>query len=308
MEVQVPQIRVRLATTTCAALAINVLAAVVPAATSSDRVAAPQQRDTVFVAVSDDRGRPVAGLAASDFRISIDDRTQEVLSVAPATEPASVVLLTDRLGLTTSYSPVDLQRALTSFVTRLRRDAPGSHFALTTFDGPVVRVLNFTSLPAELSRQIGRLTTIAEDAALLDALTDACRQMMKAPTARRAIFLLYAGYRPDTSTATPELAGLMLQASGASVWAVEARIPGAPTASQPNRDLVVDRGTGITGGRRSDVASAVGAETMATQIAALIGSQYQVTYGPGGGTADSRRHVVVTRPDLRVYAPAWLRR
>ena len=267
-----------------------------------------QNRDVVYVAVADNRGRPVSGLTASDFDISIDEKRQEILSVAPATEPVSVVLLTDRLGLVNNYSHIDLQRALSSFVSRVRSAVPGSRFGLTTFDGPVVRLLTFDAAPAELDRQLGRLTTLATDAALLDALTEACKQMGKAPTERRIILLVYAGYRSDTSVAQPELIGAMLQASGASLWAIEARIPGESISRQVNRDLVVDRGTAITGGRLDSAASAVGVNTMASQIAALVGSQYAVTYGPGGGTRASQRKVVVKRPELKVYAPAWLPR
>jgi hypothetical protein len=268
----------------------------------------PQRRDVVYVAVADDRGRPVRDLTAADFAITLDGASQEVLAVGPATEPVSTIILTDRLGLSDAYSHIGVQRALSSFVARIRKAAPGSRFALTTFDGPVVRLLGFSAPPAELDRQIGRLTTLAGDAALLDGLTDACRLMNEAPTSRRVVLLVYAGYRPETSTAQPELVGAMLQASGASLWAIEAQIPGAPSGHQVNRELVVDQGTGITGGRRDTVSSAVGVDTMATQIATLIGAHYEVTYGPGGGTVNSQRKVVVKRPGLKVYAPAWIRR
>jgi hypothetical protein len=265
----------------------------------------PQSRDHVYVAVADRRGRPVKNLSAADFAIEIDDRPQEILSVAPATEPLSIVLLTDRLGLQT-YTHVDVHGALSSFVGGIRTAVPQSRFALTTFDGPVVRLASFGAPPAELDRLLGRLTTLAEGAALLDALTDACTLIGTAPTRRRVILLVFAAYRPDISTATPELVGAMLQASGASLWTIEARVSGENAFGQVNRELVVDRGTGITGGRRDIVASAVGVERMAREMASLIASQYQVTYGPGNGSASSQRKVMVQRPDVRVYAPAWL--
>ena len=52
----------------------------------------------VYVSVADNKGKPVSGLTVADFKIAIDDREQEVLSVAPATEPVDVVIITDRLG------------------------------------------------------------------------------------------------------------------------------------------------------------------------------------------------------------------
>lgn len=292
----------------CISCALLIAAALAVAPSTRAREDQSQRGDVVYVAVADDRNRPVRDLTAADFDITVDATRQEVLSAVPATEPVSAVLLTDRLGLTDLYTHIGVQRALSSFVSRIRSAVPGSRFALTTFDGPVVRLLSFSAPPAELDRQLGRLTTLAEGAALLDALTDACKQMGQALSPRRVVLLVYAGYRPDTSTAQPELVGAMLQASGASLWAIEAQIPGAPAGGQVNRELVVDRGAGITGGRRSTVSSAVGVDTMATQIATLIGAQYAVTYGPGGGTVNSQRKVVVKRSGLKVYAPAWLPR
>ena len=81
-----------------ASIAVAVL--LVPAQPS----ATDQQK--IYVAVADNRGRPVRGLTAADFRIAIDDTVQEIVSVAPATEPLSIVLLTDRLGLEAAYTPV----------------------------------------------------------------------------------------------------------------------------------------------------------------------------------------------------------
>ena len=270
--------------------------------------AADQNRHEMYVAVSDGRGRPVTGLTAADFEVAIDDRPQEVLGLEPATEPASVVLLTDRLGTVDGYSYIDLQRALGSFVKAVRTTVPGSTFALTTFDGPVVRVASFALPPAELDRLIGRLTTITPDAALLDALADACRTIGGAASRRRIIFLVYGGYRADMSTIAPEVAAAALQASGASLWAIEARVPGQPTPTNVNRDNVVDLGSAISGGRRDIVSSAIGVDTMARQIGALIGAQYRLTYGPGGGNVNSQRRVVVRRKDVRVHAPGWLAR
>ncbi len=46
----------------------------------------------------------------------MDGKPVEIVSAGPASEPASVLLLTDRLGQTADYRPADLRKALRSFV------------------------------------------------------------------------------------------------------------------------------------------------------------------------------------------------
>jgi hypothetical protein len=265
----------------------------------------------VYVAVADSRNRPVTDLAAADVFVSIDDQPQEVASVAPATEPVSVVVLTDRLGLEPAYGPPDLQRGLAAFVKVVRTASPESKFALTTFDGPVVRVSSFATPAAEFDRTIGRLSTVARDGALLDALTDACKTLAEAPSRRRVIFALFAGYRSETSTATVELVAQLLRQSGASFWALEAQTAAGDSFGNANRELVVDRASRLSGGMRDIVASAVGVESSARRMGELVASQYVVTYRPldtarGTPGGNGVRKVGVKRSGLKVYAPSWI--
>ena len=285
----------------------HVLTVIVAGSIIASATAAQDTR--VHVSVADSRNRPVTKLTAADFAVSIDDRPQEIVSVAPASEPVSVVILTDRLGLEPAYGPPDVHRGLAAFVKTVRGANPDSKFALTTFDGPVVRVSTFATPTADFDRLIGRLNTVAPDGALLDALTDACKMLADAPTGRRAIFVLFAAYRPETSNATVERVGEMLRLSEASLWALEVRTTaGQNSFGNANRELVVDRGSRLTGGMRDIVASAVGIESSARRMAELIASQYVVTYRPGGGGANSVRKIGVKGSGLRVYAPSWLAR
>ena len=260
----------------------------------------------VYVAVADNRGRPIKGLTAADFRIVIDNSPQEILSVVPATEPVSVVLLTDRLGLEAAYTPPDIARALRTFVKTLNSSVPGSRFALTTFDGPVVRVASFGLPPAELDKILGRLSSVAPDSALRDAVMDVSDMMRTSPTERRVIFSVFGGYRPDSSSTRTDNVAEALRLSGASMWTVEARTTGANSFGNNEREALVDRGGLLSGGMREIVASSIGVETMAKLMAELIGSQYEITYAPGGGTRNSARKVMVAKTGLRVLAPGWI--
>lgn len=262
--------------------------------------------DRVYVSVADSKGKPVAGLTAADFRVAIDDAEQEIQSVAPAGDPVSIVLITDRLGLEPAYNHTVVHRALAGFVKTVSAALPDSLFALTTFDGPVVRVAGFSSPTGGLNRTLERLSTNATDAAMLDALVDACRVLEGATTERRAIFAVFAGYRRDTSPEWNDTAAMTLWQSKASLWAIEVQSTSAPGVSSVRREQVVHQGSPMTGGMSETVASAVGLETMSQRMSSLIAKQYVITYGPGGGgTTASRRKVTVGRKGLRVLAPVW---
>lgn len=271
------------------------------------RVHATPAQDQVFAAVADKKGKPVSGLTAADFKVAIDGRAQEILSVAPATGPVSVVIITDRLGLDPAYSTFTVQRVLAGFVKGVRTAHPDSRIALTTFDGPVVRITGFGSPAAELDRAIGRLSTTATEGGMLDALVDACQLFRGSLAERRAIFAVFAAYRGDSSVQRNDRTAMALWESKASLWAIEVQSPGTSGIGNPIREEVVSLGSRMSGGMSDSVASAVGLDSMAKQMAALLTNQYVVTYGPStDATTSTRRAVSVNGPGLRVLAATWV--
>jgi len=259
----------------------------------------------VYVTVVDEKGQAVPGLTAADFRVAIDSAPQEVLSAGPATEPLHIVILTDRLGGNSTYTAYDVHQALGQFVKAVRAGNPDVKFALTTFDGPVVQLTKFTSAPAELDRMLGRLSTSATDAMMLDALAEACQMLANAPSDRRAVFTLVAAYRSDQSTVRNEAVAEMLRVSGASLWTVEARAPEGGNFGNAAREVVIDRGGLMSGGLHTTVASRVAVEAASKQLAGFLVSQYEIVYAPGGGRPGSTLTIGTTKPGLRVLAPSW---
>lgn len=272
-------------------------------------VTAHFQPARVFVSVADNKGKPVAGLTTADFKIAIDDREQEVLSVGPATEPVSVVIITDRLGLDPAYSNFTVQHALSGFVKGIRSAVPDNQIALTTFDGPVVRITSFNSPPTDLNKAIGRLSTNALEGGMLDAVVDACELLRESKTERRVIFAMFAAYRADTSRQWNDRTAMTLWQSNASLWVLEVQSIGGASGGNAAREEVATLGSRMSGGMHASVASAVGLSTQAQLMANLIGKQYMVTYAPGSdASTNSRRKVAVNRNGVRILFPSWVAR
>ena len=265
-------------------------------------------RSRVYVSVADSKGKPVAGLTAADFKIAIDDKEQEVLSVAPATEPVDVVIITDRLGLDPAYSNFTVQHALSGFVKGIRT-VPDSRIALTTFDGPVVRITGFNTPPAELNKAIGRLATNAVESGLLNAVVDACELLSESKTDRRVIFAMFAAYRADTSNAWNDKSMMTMWRSNASLWALEVQSIGGAVGGNAGREEVVGLGSRLSGGMHVNVASAVGLSNQAQLMATLISKQYVINYAPGSDpNTASRRRIAVNRNGVKILFPTWVAR
>ena len=262
----------------------------------------------VYVSVADNKGKPIAGLTAADFKIAIDDKEQEVLSAAPATEPVDAVIITDRLGLDPAYSNFTVQHALSQFVKGIRT-VPDSRIALTTFDGPVVRITGFNAPATELNKAIGRLSTNAVESGLLNAVIDACELLRESKTDRKVIFAMFAAYRADTSNQWNDKAVMTMWQSNASLWALEVQSIGGVSGGNAGREEVAGLGSRMSGGMHVSVASAVGLSNQAQLMATLIAKQYVINYAPGTDpNTASRRKIAVNRNGARILFPTWVAR
>jgi len=262
----------------------------------------------IYVTVVDTEGKPVSDLTAVDFLVDLGGRPQEVTAASLAVEPMSVVILTDRLGLDPNFTAFDVGQALHGFVDAIRKRSPDSKIALTTFDGIVLQLTKFTSASTELDRALGRLQTTAPDAVFLEALADVCKGMRAAPTDRRIIFTLLAAYRPDQSNLRNEAAAELLRQSGASLWTVEVRQAQRGNYGNNVREVVLDTGAQMSGGYRDIVTSRTGVAASTKHLAELMLSQYALTFGPGGGSAQSHLRVGIKRPGVRILSPGWTSR
>ena len=130
----------------------------------------------------------------------------------------------------------------------------------------------------------------------------------EAPTPRRAILLIFASYRPDQGNPRPDIADTVCRQSNASMWALEARASDGRNYPSPAREAVVSQVSRSSGGLHEVVTTSEQLANVAQVMGELIAGQYALTYGPGGGAAESRRTVGVRSTAVYVLAPSWVHR
>ena len=97
----------------------------------------------------------------------------------------------------------------------------------------------------------------------------------------------------------------VIRLSGAQLWVIEVSSPQGGNWQNNARDQVLDYNTKMSGGWHQNIASPSGLEAMCKQMAEMMAAQYDITYGPGGGSAKSQIAVNVKRDGVKVLAPVW---
>ena len=264
------------------------------------------QRDSarVYVTVLGGGNKPVTGLTEKDFTIKEDGEVKKVISAGPATEPMSVELLTDRFGLDNTYSVFDVRLALSTIVQTLHKGNPDTQIAFTTFDGAAVRQVKPTTGTVELEAFIKKLFTNGNSPVLLEAVADASVALEHAPTDRRIIFAVFAGYKNESSTIpSPPVINAIYKAR-ASMWMLEGRSAFQVNPTSIDRETIGNRACVGSGGLRDTVGVGTALQSRGKRMAELIVAQYAVVYGAPSVSATSLE-ITVPIKDAKIIGPHW---
>ncbi|MCX6549813.1 MAG: VWA domain-containing protein [Acidobacteria bacterium] len=250
-----------------------VCAALAPAALAS---AQSVERD-LFVSVLSRADEPVLSLGPADFLVREDGRTREVLRVRRATDPIDIALLVDT-SQALGNQVADVRGGVESFVGRMGSQA---HIAIVGLGDRPTILTDYTSDPAKLKKAVGMIFPMPGAGALvLEGIRDTLKGIATRTPERVAIIVVWAG-GIELSTESDEPLLSDLERSGVALHALTigtAAPADAMTQEGRSREIVFDRGTAKTGGRRQNVLSSMAMTDALNHLAAELLGQYRITY------------------------------
>lgn len=244
-----------------------------------DHVRAQARERTMYVSVLDQNKVPVKSLQPEDLIVREDGNAREILRIVPATDAMQISLLVDNSQSATQRIP-RIREALTAFIERV---ANGTHeiAIITLADRPTLRVDFTKDAKALVSKGANGL--FAQPGAgmyLLNAITDATKGFKKREAARPVLVAVVTEgieFSQDHYQTVLD----QLKDTGAVLYVLLlAEGPEANPAVEEvrNRNIVIDRGTRETGGRRETLLSDMALKDEILKVADDLLHQFKVTY------------------------------
>ena len=269
------------------ALAAASLAALPSAAQTIER--------EMFVAVLDKADKPVLTLGVPDFVVREDGRVREVLRARRATDVIDIAVLVDT-SQALGNQVNDVRQGLEAFVARMRPQAQISIVGLG--DRPTIYA-DSTNSQEQLAAGIGRIFPIqGAGAYTLDAVGEVLKGFEKRKPVRSAIVVLWLGGLEFSTTGYERLIE-RLAAGGTSLHVVVVGTrtpPDVRTIEGRNRELLFDRGTTDTGGRRENVLTSMAVKDAMERVADELLGQYRITFARPDSLIPPERTAVEVRP------------
>ena len=255
----------------------------------------------IYAGVVNDKGEPVTGLTAADFRVREDGIAREVIKASEATEPLTIALLVDDSQVSSPALQM-IREAVDAFITALSGKA---EIALVTFgDRPTIAVDYTTDQKKLLNGAHHLFPRSGSGAYLMDAIIDVSKGLEKRQPKRPVIAVLTLDDNTEFSNAHYQDVLDHLDASRAALHVVALGTPGSSDSDENrNRNTVIAMGTERTGGRRDNVLALTGAAPRMKQLADELLHQYVVTYARADTLIPPQKvEVTVARPELTVRA------
>ena len=272
---------------------------VLAAAAAAALLAVPSAAQTIerdmFVSVLDKADKPVLTLGVPDFIVREDGRAREVLRARKAADVIEIALLVDTSQALGSQVN-DVRKGLETFIARMRPQAQISLIGLG--DRPTIYA-DYTNSEEQLARGVGFIFPVqGAGAYTLDAVEEVLKGFEKRKPERSAVVVVWAGGREfSTGMYQPLIDGLKARGTALHVVAIVARTPpDTGTTEGRNRELLFDRGTTDTGGRRENIITSMATGDALDHLADELLGQYRITFARPDMLVPPAKTEVAVRP------------
>jgi len=237
----------------------------------------------VNVAVTDARGRFVAGLEQQDFQLFEDKIAQTVAYFSAEEAPVSVALVLDFSGSMASAFG-KLQQAVAEF---LKSANPLDEFCLIEFRDRPEMSMGFTSAPGAIQNRVA-LTKPEGNTALLDAVYLGLRHMRKARNARKILLIVSDGGDNHSRFRAREVENLARE-SDVEIYAIGMGSSSVRTVGDLwDGPALLNELADEAGGRCYDIDDPRGLPAVADKIGRELRHQYVLGYVPQNRQRDGR--------------------
>lgn len=269
-----------------------------------------------FATVIDKKGNPVAGLGPADFTVREDGVKREILRAGPSAAAPQVVLLLDTSDVIKTVALQDLRLGATTFINAVFNANSGSQMALYTLGDRPTQVVDFSATPIPLLRAAdGLFPAKGSGAYFNDSIPEVSRALTKIGAKRPVIVAFVDENGVEFSTTDHGRVAQALQAARAALWTIS--VPdqnaanrglgdGPDVLARQEREQVVNGLTYQSGGENVQLFVTSALSTAFTQVATLLGSQYDITYArPEALVPPKHIDVATSRSDVKLLAPHW---
>jgi len=258
----------------------------------------------IHVAITDEKGRFVTGLAKENFQIFEEKTEQEVRYFSAEEAPLSVGLVLDfSRSMTPKFS--QLQEAVAQF---LKAANPEDEFCLVEFRDHAALTMDFTRAPEKIQNRVA-LAQPEGSTALLDAVYLALGQMKKAHNPRKALLIVSDGGDNHSRFCARDVKNLARE-SDVEIYAIGVTRDGGGFENLMGPDLLSELSE-QGGGRYYEIDHPRDLPAVAEKIGLELRHQYVLGYTPANQERDGkyrRVRVKIVRPaGLRKLSADWRR-
>jgi hypothetical protein len=224
-----------------------------------------------------------------------DGRVREVLRARRASDVIDIALLVDT-SQALGNQVNDVRQGLEAFIARMKSQAQISIVGLG--DRPTI-YSDYTNGAEQLAKGVGRIFPIqGAGAYVLEAVGEVLKGFDKRKPERSVVVVVFAGGREFSTTSyEPLIDGLKARGTALHVIAIGARTPpDVQTTEGRNRELLFDRGTTETGGRRENILTSMATTDALERLAAELLGQYRIAFARPDALVPPEKTEVAVRP------------